>query len=206
MNFLVDDLPTAVVRVGDSLMWDTEADEVDEVFDISVSYRSILAIFEMLNGNILTDQEKQVCMLRMFYLDNLPDDLQAAAELASEFMQCGKGIVDKNHKEPCYYSWTQDGDYIYAAINQSFNGILDKEPDLHWWRFVNCFMNSTNENYRINEIICNRAAHYKRKATKEQKEARRLYPEIYVLQGKRSTDNETINRAKELEKLMNAKV
>lgn len=204
MSLLTDNLPMAICRVGDVLMWDTEADNADEVFNIAVSYRSILAIFDMMNTPGLTDREKQWCMLRMFYLDNVPQDYNRADELANEFMQCGKGIVDKKQKEPCYYSWTQDGDYIYAAINQTFDGILKKEPDLHWFEFVNCFMCCTNPELRINEIICNRAAYHKGKTTKEQKEARRLYPEIYVLRETRKSDNETTNRAKELERLMNA--
>lgn len=204
MNLLASDPPEAVWLVGDALMWDTEADgDADAVYDIAISYRSILAIFDMLEDRGLSEREKAVCLLRMFYLDNLPDDVDTALELAIEFMAYGKGTVDARKPEPQSYSWTQDGDYIYAAVNQSFNGILDAEPDLHWWRFVNCFMN-INEDCRINDIICNRAAHRKGKASKEQKEARRQYPEIYILHRERTTDNETMNRAKELEKLMNA--
>lgn len=205
MSLLTENLPMAVCRVGNALMWDsdTDIDEADEIFDISVSNRSILAIFKMLNGRGLTDREKQRCMPRMFYLDNVPEDYQQAAELASEFLQCGKGVSNNANKDPCFYSWGQDGDFIKAAINQSFSNILHHEPDLHWWEFVNCFMN-INENCRINEIICNRAAHYKNKATKEQKEARKRYPEIYILQEVRKIDNEAINKAKELERLMNA--
>lgn len=182
MSLLTDDMPTAVCLIGDALMWNTEIfeDDADEVFDIAVSNRSILEIFKMQFGKALTDGEKQWCLLRMFYLDNVPDDHNAALELACEFMSCGKGTVDKGHNEPSYYSWTQDGDFIRAAINQSFSNILHHEPDLHWWEFVNCFLN-INENCRINEIMCNRAAHRKNKATKEQREARRLYPEIYIL-------------------------
>lgn len=203
MSLLTSDPPMAVCRVGDALMWDTQSDEADEVFDIAVSYRSILDIFEMLSGISLTDSEKQWCLLRAFFLDNVPEDWEQAAILAGEFMACGKDATESRSKEKAVYSWRQDGDYIYAAINQSFNGILDKEPDLHWWRFVNCFMN-INEDCRINEIICNRTAHRKGKATKEQKEARRLYPEVYVLQETRKADSAVTNRAKELERLMNA--
>lgn len=202
MNLLTRDLPEAVCRLNDTLMWNTEADNADEVFDIAISYRSILDIFAMLDSRGLTKNEKQWCMLRMFYLDNVPTDYENAARLAAEFLACGKGTVAPTHKEAPLYSWEQDGDYIYAAINQSFDGILDREPDLHWWKFVNCFMN-IREDCRINEIICNRAAHRKGKATKEQKETRRLYPEIYVLRDTRKTDGATVNRAKELEKLMN---
>lgn len=205
MSLLNSDPPTCLCRIGNSLGWDTEIDidTADEVFDISVSFRSILDIFSVINGTLFTDREKNICMLRMFYLDNVPSDHQTAQEMALEFMACGKGMVKSKSTEPCYYSWTQDGDYIYAAINQSFNGILDNDPDLHWWKFVNCFMN-IGENCRINEIICNRAAHYKNKATKEQKESRRLYPEIYILREHRKTNTEATDRAKELEKLMNA--
>lgn len=211
MSLLIDDIPMSICRVGTTLMWDVDCDcEADEIFDISVSFKSILTIFAMLNGKSLIDNEKQWCMLRMFYLDNVPQNHQTAAEFASEFMQCGKGIAEPTRKEKPLYSWEQDGDYIYAAINQAFDGILDKEPDLHWWRFVNCFANCTDEKYRINEIICNRAAHLhpntkKGIPTKEQKEARRLYPEIYILRENRKTDDETMNKAKELERLMNNK-
>lgn len=208
MSLLSSRPPTSVVRIGTELMFDTDTYvEPDEVFDIAVSYGSILEIFSMLNGNGLTDNEKQICLLRAFYLDCVPEDLQQAYGLAVEFMACGKGVEDKKSKEKPLYSWEQDGDYIFAAINQTYNNILNSEPDLHWWKFINCFINLVQE-CRFNEIINNRAAHRKPNLkanipSKEQKEARRLYPEIYVLKEHRVSDTETLDKLRDLEKIMN---
>ena len=203
MNLLTDRLPSEVWRVGDELYFDTDAPgDPDEVYDIAISYASIINIFAMLQHQGLTEFEKKLTMLRAFFLDRVPDDTERAGELCYEFMACGAGAEDK--KDIQYYSWEQDGNYIYTAVNQSFSGVLDKEPDLHWWLFIAYFMDLT-DGCRFNEIVANRYAHKKGKATKEQKEARRQYPEIYVLKHIRKTDTETLDRAKELERIMNAK-
>lgn len=209
MSLLTSRPPTSVVRIGDELMFDCDTyDEPDEVFDICITYSSILAIFIMLNSTALTDREKQVALLRAFYLDNVPSDSVQAYDLAIEFMACGKGVDTGSAKEKPLYSWEQDGDYIYAAIDQSFNGILDKQPDLHWWKFINCFANIGE--CRFNEIVSNRAAHRKPNAknnipSKEQREARRLYPEIYVLKESKKVEvkADADDPLKALEALMN---
>lgn len=200
MNLLTSDPPVGVCVVDGELRFDFECDSpIDH--DIAHDYRSILDIIGIFHDERYTVPQRLGLALRVFFLDNLPDDHDKALAIMNRFIDCDIEHTTKtNHRT---YDWQQDGTAIYTGINKTNNYILDREPYLHWWKFIACFMDMTGE-CQFNDITSNRLAHSKGKATKEQKEARRQYPEIYVLHEHRKIDDETENRAKELEKLMNA--
>lgn len=209
MNLLNCELPTSICLIDEDLQFDVDIDheKVDSVYEIATDYRTILDIMIMYEDGTLTPQEQAYCMLRMLYLDNIPEDEQKAFELAMLFLNCGENDTKKSNtyqsNNGSLYSWSQDGNYIYAAINQSHNDILERVPDLHWWKFVNCFQN-IKEDCRFSEILCNRLAYKKKKMTKEQKTARKEFPEIYVLNNARKIDKVTEARADEFERLLNS--
>lgn len=184
MNLLSQDLPIAVVEINNELMFDIDCDGThDNVYPIATSNRTVIDIMQTYEGYDFTPQEKTMYMLRVFYLDNIPRDLDQAAKLAMRFMDC-----DEPHTAPSakaaklgrLWSFTQDGNMIYAGINQSFDNILKTDPDLHWYEFMNCMWNMRDD-CRFNEVVSNRAAHKLGKATKEQKQAAIDYPGIYIL-------------------------
>lgn len=203
MNLLLSEPPLSICEIGGELFFDSEITaEPDKVFDIAHDYRSILEIMQIFQNKKYIVQEQFWIALRIFYLDNLPDDKDEALILMNRFIDCDTEWKE-NKVNVRVYDWEQDGTIIYTGINKTHNNILKSYPDLHWWEFVAYFTDMTGE-CQFNDITSNRLAHKKGKATKEQKEARRLYPDIYVLKENRKTDDETINRAKELEKLMNS--
>lgn len=203
MNLLTCDSPIAVCEVDGELFFDSEITIVpDKTYDIACDYRSILDIMQMFQNKKYIVQEQFWIALRIFYLDNLPDDKDEALIMMNRFIDCDTEWKDS--KTPIRtYDWEQDGTAIYTGINKTNGNVLRLNPNLHWWEFVGCFMDMTGE-CQFNDITSNRIAHKKGKATKEQKEARKLYPDIYILRENQRPDNETANRAKELERLMNS--
>lgn len=197
----------AVVELDGTLAFDTDyGGDATKVYEIATDYRTVIDIMVMYESDDLIPQDKTLCMLRMFYLDNIPADMEQAAELAMRFLDCDESSDNTQNAKTValgkLFSWEQDGNYIYAGVNQSHDHILERVPDLHWWLFKNCMWN-LQEGCRFNEIVSNRAAHKQNKATKEQKQARKDYPEIYVLRSVAKASATQINKLKQFESMLN---
>lgn len=216
MNLLINDLPTAIIDINGTLYFDTdELSEEDGFFDgecityaINTDHRSIIDIMLMYEDDISNGNEKAYIMLIMLYINKIPPDTQQAFVKAMEFLNCGKDGQEENKSKAAknygrLYSFEQDGNYIYSAINYSHNDILKRVPDLHYWEFYNKFM-QLKEDCQFNHIIANRLAHKKGKMTDEQKTERREYPEIYVLKEDRRIDDKRMAEMKEMERMLNS--
>ena len=220
MNLLIDKPPTSIIDINGTLYFDTDEMSYEDslfkgecpTFAFNCDFMSIIDIFTMFEMAELPDSIKAQCAMEMFYVDDIPGDIEQAYLKAMEFMNCEKNKdktqedadreTARQNKYGKLYSWVQDGNAIYGSINYSHNDVLAKNPDLHFWDFYNKFMN-LKEDCKFNEIISNRLAHKLKKATKEQKEARRDFPETYVLKSERKVDNEAVKRMKELERMLN---
>jgi len=212
MNLLLDSVPEFIVEYEGKLYFNTDiflvAEEDDYTcYGIATDYGSIINIFLMYETAKLTEQEKAIFMLSLFYTAKIPYDIEAAYKKAIEFMDLDKykaSAESQGHIKDYsrLYSWEQDGDHIFSSINYSHNDILVREPDLHWYLFVSKFM-QLKEDCRFSEIINNRAAHKAGKATKEQRAARREHPEIYLLKADRAIESRATTEMKEMERMLN---
>jgi len=213
MNLLIDGFPTEIIDVNGTLYFDTDtlSDEDNEYegvcthYQIITDYKAIIDIFMMYEDNALTDEEKAYFMLKMLYIDDIPADTMKAFNKAMEFLNCGKQEDSSKSSKinSRLFSWEQDGNYIYSAMNYSHNEILKREPDLHWWEFYNKFM-QLKEDCKFNDIVNNRLAYRKGKMTNEQKAARREFPDMYILKDQRRIDNKAIEEIKRMEDMLNS--
>lgn len=112
--------------------------EVDgKMYDIRTDYRECLLIFEAFSDPELTIQEKQRVMLEILYKE-IPDNLQEAANKAKWFLDCGKDH-EESEKEKPLYSWEQDEQLIFSAVNNVAGHEVRADEYMHFWTFIGLF-------------------------------------------------------------------
>lgn len=106
-------------------------------------YRVVLDCFSALNDTELTEQERTIACLIIFYEDlntiedvnNLPD-ITAAIKEMYRFFNCGEdeSVGAKfNHR---LIDWDKDAQMVSSAINKVANKEIRLEPYIHWWTFM----------------------------------------------------------------------
>ena len=118
MSMLTEPLPI-VLRVG------------GRIHRINPSYRVAI--------RAVTDSA--VDALPEFYPGGVPVDVKAAITWFYWFLRCGKDPdppakgTQTDAQEKPFFSFDHDAEYIYAAFLDQYGVDLQKEPDLHWWKF-----------------------------------------------------------------------
>lgn len=118
-----------------------------EIFAIRYDYRVILDIFEAINDPELSDQERALAMLQIFYLDfEKLSDYEAAIKECIKFINGGKE-ESKEKKSQNLVSWEQDFPVIIAPVNRVLGmeiRSIEYDPEtntggLHWWTFLSAY-------------------------------------------------------------------
>lgn len=128
------DLPTSVCIQGEQFSIRNDGD-----------YRMVLDCFSAMQDEKLTEEERIIVPLTIFYdtiqsvddLDNLPD-IKEAIEQMYLFFNCGqedKG-VQNNKKHYKLIDWKEDEQLLASAINNVANIEIRSLPYLHWWTFM----------------------------------------------------------------------
>ena len=105
-------------------------------YKIRSDYRAILDIISALEDPELTDQEKGIVCLEIFY-EKVPDNVKEALEKCFDFISLGKK-EDGKHK-PKLVDWDQDFDMIIAPINRVAGREIRNDDYLHWWTFIGLY-------------------------------------------------------------------
>jgi len=215
MDYSLDNLPTEILDINGNLYFDTDiiSDEDYEIdiepiiYKIRFDYNSCKNIMVMYETANLSENDKSYVMLKMFYEEEIPKDMEKAQKKAMEFLNCGEQKENKTKSSKKIYehlfSWFQDWKYIFSSINYTHNDILLKNPKLHWYIF-NDKLIDLKEDCKYYEIINNRLAHRLKKATKEQQQARKDFPEIYILNEFQKVNDEKLKRLKEMQNKLNS--
>ena len=78
--------------------------------------------------------------LKLFYKDNVPDDLEEAMEKMLWFYSCGKEDEKTKVKtKKRVISFEYDFNYINAGFMQDYKIDLFEVDFLHWWKFMSLF-------------------------------------------------------------------
>ena len=95
----------------------------DQNFSIRYDFRVILTIFEVLDDEELSDEERAYTALRLFFVDfdSIPDYDEAIKQLFW-FINGGQYPDDKK-KEPEIIDWAKDFQFIVSPVNR----VLGKE-------------------------------------------------------------------------------
>lgn len=173
-----------------------------ETYKIDADFRTIMNVEEIIFGKEVTDDQKKFAeemmkeidieekdaianakyydALKLFYRDNVPDDLEEAMEKMLWFYSCGK--EDKQSKTKTkkkVINFEYDFDYINAGFMQDYKIDLFEVDFLHWWKFMSLF-SALHDDCKICEIIGYRGAELKN-FDKEQRKRIREMQKIYAL-------------------------
>ncbi|NLU23148.1 MAG: hypothetical protein GXW99_00205 [Clostridiales bacterium] len=110
----------------------------DVQYEIRSDYRAILDICTALSDAELSEQERAVAALGIFYPDfeDMPQDCyNDALKLMYWFINCGDD-EKKNRTAPKLVDWEQDFRYIVAPINRVTGQEIRAVEYMHWWTFI----------------------------------------------------------------------
>lgn len=155
MSILTSELPTKI-RINNN------------IYNINYDYRNIISILIAFEDNELTNEEKMYIMLKKLYQKEiLEDDIKEAIQKGIKFIDCGKDYLP-NKVNTRVYSFEKDANYIYTGINSTHHIDIDEKPKLHWWKFVNFFMDMSDK-CMFSELVYYRTRKAEGKLTKEEK-------------------------------------
>lgn len=139
----------------------------NEIYDINYDYRSIINILLAFEDQELTYEEKIIIMLHNLYKKPIPtQNMEEAIEKAIKFIDCGKINNSKNEAKRIY-SFNKDANYIFTGINATHHIDIEKENDLHWWKFVSLFMDMSSD-CMFGELMYYRKRKMEGKLTKDE--------------------------------------
>ena len=133
------ELPTSITIDGDNYPIRNQGD-----------FRMVLDCFKCLQDIELTEQERILVALCIFYEDvadveyvqevfNTDSKLAAAVEEMYNFFNCGQESVGaaRNHK---LIDWEKDSQVIVSAINNVAKKEIRAETYIHWWTFMGYYL------------------------------------------------------------------
>ena len=158
MNILTDKLPTKI-RVNEN------------IYDTNYDYKTVIKTLMAFEDDELTQSEKYYILLNNIYKQEIPQrDEEEAIFKAIKFLNLGVDSESNSNKEsPRVYSFSKDASYIYSGISQTHKVDLEKESNLHFWKFMSLFMDMTPE-CMFGELVYYRKRKQEGKLTKEEKQ------------------------------------
>ena len=173
MNLIIEGLPKEVEIAGEPVKSET-------------SFRTGIIFEEMLSDPELSDEDKLLTTLELYYPGIVFDEttIREAVEKVGWFYRCGseprKRTVggDDGESNPVF-SYEYDADYIYAGFMSAYRIDLARE-NLHWWQFRALFR-SLPDDTQIMKIIGYRSMKIPSKLPKEQKEHYKRMKRLYAL-------------------------
>lgn len=109
-------------------------------YEIETNFRAILDIFSLLADADLTNEEKGIGMLGIFYKDfcQMPSEhFQEAVHQCFWFINGGN--EETQQKSPKLMDWEQDFQYLIAPINRVAGQEIRSVKYLHWWTFLSYY-------------------------------------------------------------------
>lgn len=108
-------------------------------YPIRSDYRDCLTIISAFTDPNLTIEEQVAITLRIMYKEPVPnDDVLEAYEQAVWFLNCGD-TINKPHTSAPLYSWSQDEQLIFSAVNKVAGKEVRAVEYLHFWTFMGLF-------------------------------------------------------------------
>lgn len=108
-------------------------------YKLNTDYHIALIIFEALEDPNLTEQQKMYIMLSCLYEDykSIPEEFyKEAVEEANKFLNGGENYDDAPKQKPLF-SWTQDANIIFDAVNiVAGKELRDENNHEHWYTFL----------------------------------------------------------------------
>lgn len=176
-NVLLDPLPDA--WVSDS----------GEKYLIETDFHIGIQMCMIQDDPELSAQEKAEELMKLMFVDNIPDDAQEISECIAFFLN---GWFHDNEPSKKEHKRLMDFDIdqwrIYAAFKQQYGIALDKVEYMHFWKFMG-LLSSLNE-CAYTRVIDIRQRKFRPKMDTEEKQSLLEAKEVYELRQKRSAEEE----------------
>ena len=109
-------------------------------FKIRSDYRAILDIISAFNDPNLSDKEKIMAGLEIFYIDyEKLENLEEAVNLMMLFIS-GNQSEEPSGNKPKLMDWEQDISLIIPPVNKVLGQEIRELEYLHWWTFLGAYM------------------------------------------------------------------
>ena len=110
-------------------------------YAIRSDYRPILDVIAALSDAELTEQERAMEVLDIFYPDfpEMPQsDYEEAIRQCLRFISCGEEPREEK-RGPKLMDWQQDFPLIVAPINRVLGREIRAKEELHWYTFISAY-------------------------------------------------------------------
>jgi len=111
-------------------------------YSIRSDYRAVLDIIEVFNDASISNEDRTLIVLTIFYEDfeTMPfSDFNEALEYLRWFINGGKEVKDEG-KKPILMNWKQDFQLIVSPINKALGYEVRAAEFVHWWTFLAAYM------------------------------------------------------------------
>lgn len=161
------------------------------VYAISYGFKSGMQMDIAYHDERYTMEERLLNMLKVFYQDRIPENLQEAVNRMLWFYtrgkyQPGKEQEQKNAQNPFKrdlreFCFIQDGELILSAFWSEYGIQLHNTEDdhIHWWEFMALFA-GLPENTEIKQYIYYRTCDLKGKTGEEKKRIKSIRNKIAI--------------------------
>lgn len=159
-------------------------------------YRVVLDCFSALNDTELTDQERMIAALIIFYEDinsiddinNIPDTEVAIKEMY-KFFNCGEDESIGAKFNYRLIDWDKDEQMICAAINKVANTEIRLAPYIHWWTFMG-YYTAVGDSLLSQVVSIRHKIVTNKKLEKYEQQFKRDNPQYFVWKSKSLEDEE----------------
>lgn len=170
-------------------------------------FRMVLDCFEALQDEELSDEERVISSLVIFYgdiqcLDDLstlfPDQetITEAVTKMYDFFNCGQKSVGAEQQYKLI-DWSQDEQIICAGINKVANTEVRALPYLHWWTFMGYYI-SIGESVLSNVVSIRHKIATGKKLEKYEKDFKKDNPNYFSFDYRTAEQKEEDIRMREL--------
>ncbi len=170
-------------------------------------FRVILDCFEAIQDEELTDEERVISSLIIFYgdiqcLDDLytlftdEDMIKEAVEKMYDFFNCGQKTVGAKQSYKLI-DWGKDEQILCAGINTVANTEVRALPYLHWWTFMGYYI-SIGESVLSTVVGIRHKVATGKKLEKYEKEFKRDNPEYFSFDYRTTEQKEEDLKMREL--------
>lgn len=182
-NILIDQFPETLEIEG-------------KEYAINTDYRYALSSILAFESAELTIYEKVSIMLQNLFGNNIPENAEEALVKSQYFLN--GGISEKeDREEKRVYSFDVDQSLIFAAF-QGTHGIDLSTAKLHWWRFLNLFMD-LGADTSFCQLVSLRKRNNEGKLTKEEKDFVRSHRDLFLLPDNEIMTLEEREKVREIE-------
>ena len=163
-------------------------------YEIRSDFRAALDICTALSDPELSNREKAIVALEIFYPDiaEMPSqDYEEALNKCSWFLNGGR--EDNGKKSPRLMDWEQDFPLIIGPVNRVLGKEIRSVEYLHWWTFLSAYMEVGDCTFAQVVAIRDKKARGKKLDKAENEWLKRNRELVDFKRKYTSTDDETLN-------------